>query len=155
MLGEARMRTMLEVIDNAQIDRRYIIFPIDYTVEPRPLQQTSREYLEHSVCLGRRVAADCLKRANLTPNRHRPASLPSRAPGMIIPSLDAHLINDLGFRSDVRRLPITELGCAAGAAALGRAWDYLRGVQDGSRADRRGGIAEPDLSAPRYFSRRT
>jgi alkylresorcinol/alkylpyrone synthase len=52
--------------------------------------------------------------------------------GVIIPSLDAYLINDLGFRPDVRRLPITELGCAAGAAALGRAWDFLKGVPEGN-----------------------
>jgi alkylresorcinol/alkylpyrone synthase len=50
--------------------------------------------------------------------------------GVMIPSLDAHLINDLGFRSDVRRLPITELGCAAGAAAFSRAWEYLRAFPD-------------------------
>ncbi len=52
--------------------------------------------------------------------------------GVIIPSLDAYLINDLGFRSDVRRIPITELGCAAGAASLGRAWDFLKGVPEGN-----------------------
>src|SRR5207302_3410965 len=50
--------------------------------------------------------------------------------GVMIPSLDAHLINDLGFRSDVRRLPITELGCAAGAAALSRAWEFMRGFPE-------------------------
>jgi alkylresorcinol/alkylpyrone synthase len=32
----------------------------------------------------------------------------------------------------VRRLPITELGCAAGAASLGRAWDFLKGVPEGN-----------------------
>jgi alkylresorcinol/alkylpyrone synthase len=39
-------------------------------------------------------------------------------------------VNLMGFRSDVKRLPITELGCAAGAAALGRASDYLRAFPD-------------------------
>jgi len=46
--------------------------------------------------------------------------------GFMIPSLDAHLINLMGFRSDVRRMPFTELGCAAGAMAMGRAADYLK-----------------------------
>jgi alkylresorcinol/alkylpyrone synthase len=50
----------------------------------------------------------------------------------MIPSLDAHLINRMGFRPDVRRVPITELGCAAGAAALGRCTDYLRGYPGGT-----------------------
>jgi alkylresorcinol/alkylpyrone synthase len=44
----------------------------------------------------------------------------------MIPSLDAHLINLMGFRSTVRRLPITELGCAAGAMALTRAAEFVR-----------------------------
>ena len=35
-----------------------------------------------------------------------------------------------GLRPDVRRLPITELGCAGGAAALARARDFLVGFPD-------------------------
>jgi alkylresorcinol/alkylpyrone synthase len=46
--------------------------------------------------------------------------------GFMIPSLDAHLINLMGFRSDVRRMPLTELGCAAGAMALTRASEFVR-----------------------------
>jgi alkylresorcinol/alkylpyrone synthase len=45
----------------------------------------------------------------------------------MIPSLDAYLANDLGFRPDVRRLPITELGCVAGASALVHARDFIAG----------------------------
>lgn len=130
-LSESRRSTMLEVIENTKIDRRYTIFPAEYTVQPRSLEQTSREYIEHSVCLGRRAAADCLKRAGLKAT-DIDLLITVSCTGIMIPSLDAHLINDLGFRSDVRRLPITELGCAAGAAALGRAWDFLRGVESGN-----------------------
>ena len=50
--------------------------------------------------------------------------------GIMIPSLDAHLVNELGFRADVRRLPITELGCVGGAAALARAHDFLIGFPE-------------------------
>jgi alkylresorcinol/alkylpyrone synthase len=35
-------------------------------------------------------------------------------------------LNLMGFRPDVKRLPITELGCAAGAMALRQAWEFLR-----------------------------
>jgi alkylresorcinol/alkylpyrone synthase len=48
----------------------------------------------------------------------------------MIPSLDAHLVNELGFRPDVRRLPITGLGCVGGAAALARAHDFLVGFPE-------------------------
>jgi alkylresorcinol/alkylpyrone synthase len=50
--------------------------------------------------------------------------------GIMIPSVDAYLVDALGFRPDVRRLPITELGCVGGAAALARADDFLRGFPD-------------------------
>jgi len=50
----------------------------------------------------------------------------------MIPSLDAHLINMMGFRSNVRRMPFTELGCAAGAMAPGRAADFLKAEPGGN-----------------------
>jgi predicted naringenin-chalcone synthase len=34
--------------------------------------------------------------------------------GIMIPSLDAYLINKLKLRQDIVRLPVTEMGCAAG-----------------------------------------
>jgi len=43
----------------------------------------------------------------------------------MIPSIDAYLLNQLQMRSDLRRTPITELGCMAGAVALSRAWEQL------------------------------
>jgi alkylresorcinol/alkylpyrone synthase len=49
---------------------------------------------------------------------------------VILPSLDAELIPRLGLRPDVTRLPITELGCGAGVAALGRAHDYIGAYPD-------------------------
>jgi alkylresorcinol/alkylpyrone synthase len=130
-LSESRTSMMMEVVENAKVDRRYFIFPPDYTVEPRSLEQTSKEYQEHSVKLGRKVAADCLKNAGIAAT-DVDLLITVSCTGVIIPSLDAFLINDLGFRSDVRRIPITELGCAAGAAALGRAWDFLKGVPEGN-----------------------
>jgi predicted naringenin-chalcone synthase len=37
----------------------------------------------------------------------------------------------MGFRSDVRRMPLFGLGCVAGAAALARATDFVRGQPKG------------------------
>jgi alkylresorcinol/alkylpyrone synthase len=129
-LNESRTAMMLEVLVNSQIAHRHCIFPLDYTIQPRPLGQTSKEYAEHSIILGRRVAADCLERAGLAAT-DIDLLITVSCTGVMIPSLDAHLVNEMGFRADVRRLPITELGCAGGAAALGRAWDFLRGVPEG------------------------
>ena len=50
--------------------------------------------------------------------------------GVATPSIDARLVNRLGLRSDVKRVPIFGLGCVAGAAGIARAADYLAAYPD-------------------------
>src|SRR3989440_3403340 len=130
-IPERRLEAMMSIVDNAQVHKRHAIFPLDYTIEPRPLSQTNNEYIEHAVKLGREAAEKCLERAGLKPDEIDMIITVS-CTGFMIPSLDAHLINLMGFRSNVRRMPFTELGCAAGAMALGRAADYLKAEPGGN-----------------------
>jgi alkylresorcinol/alkylpyrone synthase len=44
----------------------------------------------------------------------------------MIPSLDAYLINELNLRQDIVRLPVTEMGCAAGVSGMIYAKNFLR-----------------------------
>ena len=124
-----RLDAMMTVIDNARVFKRHAIFPVEYIVQPRSLAQTSLEYQEHAVILGRRAAEDCLAKAGMVP-ADVDMIITVSCTGFMIPSLDAHLINLMGFRSDVRRLPVTELGCAAGAMSLARAWEFVRAFPD-------------------------
>ncbi|MGC0772349.1 MAG: 3-oxoacyl-[acyl-carrier-protein] synthase III C-terminal domain-containing protein [Candidatus Acidiferrum sp.] len=130
-IPDRRLEALMAIADNAQVHKRYSIFPIEYTVEPRPLSKTNQEYIEHAVKLGREAAEECLRRASLRPDEVD-LIITVSCTGFMIPSLDAHLINLMGFRSNVRRMPFTELGCAAGAMALGRAADYLKAHPGGN-----------------------
>jgi alkylresorcinol/alkylpyrone synthase len=121
---ERRVEAMMAIVDNAQVHNRHSIFPIDYTIEPRPLCQTNNEYIEHSIRLGKEATEKCLKRAGMEP-RNIDLIITVSCTGFMIPSLDAHLIQLMGFRSNVRRMPFTELGCAAGAMGLSRAADFI------------------------------
>lgn len=47
--------------------------------------------------------------------------------GLSAPSIDGLLVERLGLRRDVKRVPSFGLGCVAGASALARVTDYLRG----------------------------
>jgi len=47
--------------------------------------------------------------------------------GLATPSIDARLVNRLGLRRDVKRVPIFGLGCVAGASGLARLSDLLAG----------------------------
>ena len=130
-IPERRLDAMMSIVDNAQVHKRHLIFPADYTVEPRSLEKTNNEYMEHAINLGRRATEECLQRAGMTP-QDIDMIITVSCTGFMIPSLDAHLINSMGFRSNVRRMPFTELGCAAGAMALGRATDYLQSNVEGN-----------------------
>ena len=48
--------------------------------------------------------------------------------GIATPSIDARILESLGLRPDVKRVPIFGLGCVAGAAGLARVADVLRGA---------------------------
>jgi alkylresorcinol/alkylpyrone synthase len=130
-IPERRLEAMMSIVDNAQVHKRHSIFPIEYTVEPRALYQTNQEYIEHAVKLGQEAAEKCLHRAAIRPDEVD-LIITVSCTGFMIPSLDAHLINLMGFRSNVRRMPFTELGCAAGAMALGRAADFLKAHPGGN-----------------------
>jgi alkylresorcinol/alkylpyrone synthase len=130
-LDPRRLEAIMTVIDHSQIRQRHSIFPIDYIIEPRPLSRISEEYREHAVRLGRHVACEALTRAEMKP-QDIDLIITVSCTGVMIPSLDAYLANDLGFRSDVRRLPITELGCAAGAVAFSQARDFVCAYPDSS-----------------------
>jgi alkylresorcinol/alkylpyrone synthase len=130
-IPERRLEAMMSIVDNAQVHKRHAIFPIEYTVEPRALYQTNQEYIEHAIKLGQEVAEKCLERAGLRPE-DVDLIITVSCTGFMIPSLDAHLINLMGFRSNVRRMPFTELGCAAGAMALGRAADFIKAHPGGN-----------------------
>src|SRR6202165_6367148 len=130
-IPERKLEAMMSIVDNAEVHNRHSIFPIEYTVEPRPLSQTNNEYIEHAVKLGREAAEKCLERAGLRPDEID-LIITVSCTGFMIPSLDAHLINLMGFRSNVSAIPFTDLGCAAGAMALGRAADYLKAEPGGN-----------------------
>ncbi len=51
--------------------------------------------------------------------------------GLATPSIDAKLVNRLGLRRDVRRLPVFGLGCVAGAAGLARLSDLVAATPGG------------------------
>jgi alkylresorcinol/alkylpyrone synthase len=125
-LSPRRLEAAMELFDHAAVERRFSVEPVAHLGQPRGLGEVQERYRENAIALGRQVASEALARGGL------PASavdllITVSCTGIMIPSVDAHLCNELGFRADVRRLPITALGCSGGAAALARAHDFLVG----------------------------
>jgi alkylresorcinol/alkylpyrone synthase len=79
--------------------------------------------------LARRAATDALDAARLHPE-DVDCIIAVSVTGIAVPSLEARLVPLVGFRPDVKRLPLFGLGCVAGAAGVARAHDYLIGHPD-------------------------
>jgi alkylresorcinol/alkylpyrone synthase len=128
-LTARRLDAALGLFDHAAVDRRYSVEPIETLGRARSLGEIQERYREHAIALGQKVATEAMEGAGVLA-ADIDLIITVSCTGIMIPSLDAHLANELGFRADVRRLPITELGCVGGAAALGRAHDFLVGFPD-------------------------
>jgi alkylresorcinol/alkylpyrone synthase len=108
---------------------RYFAEPLGTVIERRSQSQQTDAYLKHARLLSRQVCIDALERSSVD-RESIGLVIGVSCTGLILPSLDAELIPQLGLRADVARLPITELGCGGGLAGLARAQDYLRAYPD-------------------------
>lgn len=120
------LRPLLRMAQRCGVQRRYISLPAPDVLAPRTLAESSRLYREHAVALAESAAWQALDRAGVAPAAVD-LVVGVSCTGYLLPSLDAYLVGRLGLRADVRRLPISTLGCLAGAAALARAAELLRG----------------------------
>lgn len=116
---------------NAGIDQRYSCVPVDWYFEPHGWADRNALYQAHALDLLETAATDCLRQAGRTPSEIDALVLVSST-GIATPSLDAVLMNRMGFRANTARLPIFGLGCAGGVLGLGRA-AALAQAQPGTR----------------------
>jgi alkylresorcinol/alkylpyrone synthase len=96
---------------------RYLAEPPGRLLEPQGLTQSMGSYARHAIGLAETASRQALDRAGVKPSAIDFVITVS-CTGYLVPSLDVQLIERLGLRSDVVRLPITELGCSGGAFAL-------------------------------------
>ena len=114
------------VFDHAQIDTRYFVAAPDWWLSgAHSLQERNDLYLRTATELSMQAALRALDEADLTPEAVDNLIMVSSS-GIATPSLDAHLMNCLPLRRDVRRVPIWGLGCAGGVAGLARAAEMGR-----------------------------
>ncbi len=117
-IGElARLGT---IYDNAGIQRRYSCLPLEAYRSPMEWKHRNALYLEHALDLLEDAARACLAEADCAAGEVD-AVIAVSTTGLATPSLDAHLLNRLGLRADVERLPVFGLGCAGGVLGLARA----------------------------------
>jgi alkylresorcinol/alkylpyrone synthase len=111
-----------------QVGGRHLALPMD--VYPNlSFGDANDAFIRVGTELGERAIRSALSRVNLKPE-DVDVIFTTTVTGVATPSLDARLINRLGLRNDVKRIPMFGLGCVAGAAGIARMHDYLKGHPD-------------------------
>ena len=119
--GDAALFQRLEpVYDNAGVETRYFSRPLDWFLEPRGWTVSNAAYLEVAEALLVRAAGEALEKAGLEAAAVDTIVTVSST-GVATPSLEARLLNRMGFRAGVKRLPVFGLGCGGGVLGLARA----------------------------------
>jgi alkylresorcinol/alkylpyrone synthase len=118
-------RKVVKIFEGAAVDKRYAIMSPEEVFTATSFEEKNAIYVREVKKLGRTVLENALQRSGWAP-QSLDYIITVSCTGIMIPSLDAYLINDLGLRQDVVRLPVTEMGCAAGISGLIYANDFLR-----------------------------
>lgn len=119
------------VFDNAGIDKRHTVAPLDWYGGDHGWTSRNSLYLEASDALFREVAVKAIDGAGLAPSDIDGVVVVSTT-GIATPSLDARNGPALGLRDDIRRVPVFGLGCAGGVSGLATA-ARLAAAEPGSR----------------------
>ncbi|WP_043266606.1 type III polyketide synthase [Streptomyces sp. CT34] len=125
----SQLNLVLRLIEHTGVVRRHLIQPIDKVLEHPGFDARSAIYEEESKARVPDVARRALEHAELEP-QDIDLIIYVSCTGFMMPALTAWLINTMGFRSDTRQIPIAQLGCAAGGAAINRAHDFCRAYPD-------------------------
>ncbi|WP_298316889.1 3-oxoacyl-[acyl-carrier-protein] synthase III C-terminal domain-containing protein [uncultured Aquimarina sp.] len=125
-------RKVLKIFENAAVDRRYGIMSIEEVFTATSFEEKNDIHIREVKKLGNSVVKKALNQAAWDP-KSLDYIITVSCTGIMIPSLDAYIINELGLRQDIVRLPVTEMGCAAGVSGMIYAKNFLQ-ANPGKRA---------------------
>ncbi len=129
---ERFQRKVIKIFEGAKVDKRYSIMSPEEVFTATSFAAKNNIYCREVKKLGAKVLQKSLVKA-----KWKPESLDYiitvSCTGFMIPSLDAFLINELNLKQDIVRLPVTEMGCAAGISGIIYAKQFLK-ANPGKRA---------------------
>jgi len=129
---ERFIRKVKKIFEGAAVDKRYSIMNPIEVFESSSFEAKNDIYVREVIDLGEKVLEKALKKAQWLPT-DLDYIITVSCTGIMIPSLDAYLINSLKLRQDIVRLPVTEMGCAAGISGIIYAKNFLQ-ANPGKRA---------------------
>ena len=126
------VRKAVKIFEGAGVYRRFGIMDLAEVFTPGSFEAKNRMYVTAAKTLGEAALRKALEASNWEAES-LDYLITVSCTGIMIPSLDAYLVNELGLRQDIIRLPVTEMGCAAGISGLIYARSFLK-ANPGKRA---------------------
>jgi predicted naringenin-chalcone synthase len=123
--SERFQRKVLKIFENAGVDQRYSIMDADEVFFKSSFEEKNDIYSREVVKLAEKSLLKSLSKNNLQPV-DIDFIITVSCTGIMIPSLDAFLINKLHMKQDIVRLPVTEMGCVAGVSGMIYAHNFLK-----------------------------
>lgn len=129
---ERFQRKVIKIFEGAGVNRRYSIMDPIEVFSNMDFGQRNDIYAREITKLGKKCLEKALQKAQWN-STDIDFIITVSCTGIMIPSVDAYLINELGMRQDIVRLPVTEMGCAAGISGIIYAHNFLK-ANPGKRA---------------------
>ncbi|TCD15849.1 type III polyketide synthase [Pedobacter psychrodurus] len=126
------VRKVKKIFEGAAVDKRYSIMSPEEVFSDLSFEERNNIYVREGIKLGAKCLQTALEKANWQA-QDLDYIITVSCTGIMIPSLDAYLINLLKLRQDIIRLPVTEMGCAAGVSGMIYAKNFLK-ANPGKRA---------------------
>ncbi len=117
--NDSEISRLLPVFANAGIESRAVAAPLEWLARPHGWRERQERFMTQARILAQQALRSCLDQAGLGPEEIT-GLVVACSTGSATPSLESYLIEDLGFRADLERLPIFGLGCAGGVLGLSR-----------------------------------
>ncbi len=118
-------RKVIKIFENAGVDKRYSIMDVEDVFLKTSFEEKNDIYTKESISLSESALQKALDKVCLDASSID-FIITVSCTGIMIPSLDAYLINRLNMRQDIVRLPVTEMGCAAGVSGIIYAKNFLK-----------------------------
>jgi alkylresorcinol/alkylpyrone synthase len=113
----ALFEKMLPVFANTGIERRYSVVPTEWFYQPHGWPDRTEIFLTGAKALFKAAASKALAEAQCNAEEID-AIVTISSTGIATPSIEAHVLHEMGFRDDVHRTPVFGLGCAGGLSGL-------------------------------------
>lgn len=108
------------MVDGTGNATRHLVMPLDALRRLESIDGRNSAYAAHAVRLGEAAARRAVDAAGIAPDAIGTV-IGVSSTGYLLPTLETHVIERLGLSPTCRRVPLTQLGCAGGAAGLGLA----------------------------------